>query len=412
MGIDKTRYPDWLIALSITQFSGLLVFMSFAGALPIIQSEWGLSNSQAGIIQSAGQIGYVIAVVFISSLTDYIDPKRMVVGGTLWAGVCNLLLAGLAYDTVSASILRGLVGFGIAGIYMPGIKLITQKTSGDQRGRSVGIFVGAFTLGAALSIALGGNLASLFGWRLAFSLTSLGPLIGAVVAWRLIPGALFAPDPTKKKGSSWNFLQDKRAQIIILIYVCHAWEVLGLRSWLAAYLTTSRLNAGFTLAEATSAGATVAGFATLLAATATASFGAMSDRFNRRKIIVNVMIAEIVVLLALGFSMPLPWMLIIIISLLATFLTNADSAVISARLTELIPEEYLGRTLALYSFLGFTAGSISPLVFGWALDYFGSNPGQPDSLPWIWAFATLAVGSVAGLFFASRLSRQTNPVRA
>jgi MFS family permease len=114
-------------------------------------------------------------------------------------------------------------------------------------------------------------------------------------------------------------------------------------------------------------------------------------------------------ILLLGFSLALPWMSIIVISLAAAFFLNADSAVISTRLTEIVPADYLGRVLAVYSFLGFAAGSISPLVFGAALDVANTFDIQS---PWSWAFATLSLGSLAGLLLALRLKRISNPVRA
>ena len=79
----KKKFPVWLYALSGTQFGALLVFMNFSGAMPLLQNEWGLSNSQAGAIQSAGQVGYLVSVIALSSLTDFIPPKRIVVIGTM-----------------------------------------------------------------------------------------------------------------------------------------------------------------------------------------------------------------------------------------------------------------------------------------------------------------------------------------
>ena len=409
---NKIRYPSWLLILSVTQASSVLVFMSFAGALPLLQAEWGLSNVQAGIIQSAGQVGYILAVLIISSLTDYIDSKHIIVAGALWAGISNLLFAMFAQDTASAAILRALVGFGIAGIYMPGLKLISQRITSQNRGRAIGLFVGSFTLGSAASIALGGNLASLLGWRLAFGLTSIGPLLGTLVAWNYLPTSGKIIQPKQAARSMKELLGNRQAHLVILIYMFHAWEVLGLRSWLTSFLTAVRRNAGFNLVEATSSGAAIAGFVTFLAAAATMSLGAISDRYNRIKIIMVVMSAGFFFILLLGFSLPLPWIAIIIISLAASFFTNGDSAVISTRLTEIVPNEYLGRTLAVYSFLGFAAGSVSPLVFGLALDYANTFTWQSFGSPWSWAFATLSLGSVVGLLLAFRLLRHSHPVGA
>jgi MFS family permease len=383
--------------------------MSFAGALPILQAEWGLSNAQAGVIQSAGQIGYLLAVLVISPLTDYVDSKHIIVGGALWAGISNLLFAGIAHDTTSATLIRASVGFGIAGIYMPGLKLISQRIADLQRGRAIGLFAGFFTLGSAVSIFLGGNLAALLGWRVAFALTSVGPLMGAIISWRSLPNVGELKLNSQQARPLKDLLGNRQVTLIMLIYACHTWELLGLRAWLATFISAARTNAGSSLVDATSSGATIAGIAILLAAAATIFVGALSDRFNRIKIIIVAMAVGSLLILLLGFSLALPWMSIIVISLAAAFFLNADSAVISTRLTEIVPADYLGRVLAVYSFLGFAAGSISPLVFGAALDVANTFDIQS---PWSWAFATLSLGSLAGLLLALRLKRISNPVRA
>ncbi len=384
--------------------------MNFAGVLPLLQADWQLSNAQAGAIQSAGQFGYLIAVLILSSLTDYIDAKKLIVTGGLWAGIGNLLFAGFAHDMASAILIRGLLGLGIAGIYMPGVKLISRKITPSQRGRAVGLFVASFTLGTAVSIALSGNLASLLGWRLAVGLTSIGPLLGASISWRYLPPSGRPDRPGQRPRPINELLHNRPALLIMLLYVCHAWEVLGIRSWLTAFLASVRTHSGASLAEATSSGATIAGLATLLAATATASIGALSDRLNRLNVIIAVMALSTLFTLVLGFSLTLPWIVVIGISLLAAFLSNADSAVISTQLTEVVPDDYLGRTLAIYSFLGFAAGSVSPMLFGATLDYATSLAGQQPGIAWGWAFATFALGSLLGLAIAVRIKRRPVPV--
>jgi len=406
--INLSRYPSWLLGLSATQAGAVLVFMSFAGALPLLQADWLLNNTQAGVIQAAGQVGYLLAVLVSSSLTDYITPKHLIVGGALWASISNLGFALFANDLTSAVILRALIGMGVAFIYMPGVNLISKNIPSTQRGSAVGLFVASFTLGSAVSIALGGTLASILGWRLAFGLTSIGPLAGALISWRTLPNTE-KPDRLKEQSVPISrLLKNRPAILVILLYMCHAWEVLGLRSWLAAYLTAVGVNNGASLAAATRSGATLAGIATLAAATATASVATLSDQFNRMKTIIAVMIISLFVTLFLGFTWTFPWVMVIIVSLAAAFFANADSAVISTTLTEVVPTNYLGRALAVYSFFGFTAGSISPFIFGAALDFASANDLiilRGIGTPWSWGFATLALGSLIGALVAIVFNR-------
>ncbi|MGW8144130.1 MAG: MFS transporter [Anaerolineales bacterium] len=406
--INWSRYPLWLLGLSATQAGAVLVFLSFAGALPIFQAEWALSNTQAGIIQAAGQVGYLLAVLVSSSLTDYVIPKHLIVGGAIWAGVSNLAFVFFANGFTSAMILRAFIGIGVAFIYMPGVKFISQHIPSAQRGRAVGLFVASFTLGSAASIALGGNLASILGWQLAFALMSIGPLAGALISWRTLPKAESQDFRREEPVPFSELLKNQPAVLVILLYICHAWEVLGIRSWLAAYLTAVGVQNGASLAAATRSGAMVTGLATLAAATATASVASLSDRFGRKMIIIAVMAISLFATSFLGLTFTFPWLLVVLVSLVAAFFANADSAVISTSLTEVVPSNYLGRTLAIYSFLGFAAGSISPFIFGAALDF--ANSLDTNTLggfvsPWSWGFATLALGSLVGLLVAVIFNR-------
>lgn len=400
----------WLYALAIAQAGTLLVFLNFAGALPLIQADWQLSNAEAGAIQSAGQIGYVLAVLVLSSSTDYLRAERLVPASALWAAISNLAVPLLAHNVTSMLILRALTGMGMAGIYMPGLKIISQRVPAARRGRAIGFFVASFTLGAAASVALSGWLSAMLGWRMAFLLTSIGPLVGALAVWRGLPVMdSTSPDQiddTPARPFS-ELIHNRAALLTVGIYVAHAWEVFGLRGWLPAFLTAAMLRTGADLAQATSNGASMAGLATLVAAIATVVVAGMSDRMGRIRIMITIMIANLVLMLVLGFTLTLSWALVVMASLLTASLTNADSAIISTTLTETVPASYLGRMLAVYSFMGFAIGGIAPLAFGAVLDYVGAT----SSFQWEWAFATLALGSLASLIMTFALRRQMQAPR-
>ncbi len=408
----QTSPTRWLLVLCATQASTVLVFLNFAGALPLIQEDLQLSNAQAGAVQAAGQVGYILAVLLLASLTDFVGAERVIAGGALWAGLSNLGLALLAQDAAGAVLFRAFVGLGVAGIYMPGVRTLSQHFPADRRGRALGIFVASFTVGSAASIALGGQLAASLGWRTAFALTSLGPLLGALVAWRSLPKveAAPAPEPSPVESSLISdLIRNRSALLATAMYTAHAWEVLGLRGWLSAFLTAHLARSGVGLAQATQSGASVAGAATLLGAVSTASVAALSDKIGRTRTIIVVATASFLVISGLGFTLTLPWTLVATAGLLAASLANADSAVISTTLTESVPTRYLGRALAIYSFLGFAAGGISPLVFGGVLDRIGPADGfgaGTSASGWGWAFATLALGSLLALGMAIALHRR------
>jgi MFS family permease len=242
---------------------------------------------------------------------------------------------------------------------------------------------------------------------------SLGPLLGAAIAWRtLSPASRTAEEPVHGSPATETggpgqvplsaVLHNRPALLSMGAYAAHAWETLGLRGWLSAFLAAVLVQAGTGLEQATSTGATLAGIATVLGAVGVVTVGAASDRLGRTQTIALVSGLSAVLILALGLVLTLPWALVVTVTLLAAFLVNADSAVISTTLTESVPHEILGRVLGVYSFLGFTAGALAPLTFGAVLDAATSATGSG----WTWAFGTLSISSLVVLATAIALHRE------
>lgn len=404
--VNWNRQTSWLLTLCLTQAGAVLVFNNFAGAQPIIQQAWGLSNAQSGAILAAQQVGYVIAVLVLSSLTDYVGPKPIITGGALTAGLCSIALPLLASQPLSLMLWRAGSGVGIAGIYMPGVRLIAQQAPAARRGQAMGLFVSAFTLGSALSMAMSGWLAASRGWQAAFIYPGLSALAVGMLAWGMLPP--FTPSSPAKTSIAQQAVlvmlrRNRQARFALETYVAHAWELLGLRAWLATYLTAALTDHGVSLDIATRQGATAAGIATLIGAGATALTGTLSDRWGRIRTIRIVTALGLGCTLLAGLSLRFPWPITVALGILAAIVSNADSAVISTAFTECVPSPILGRALALYAFSGFSAGALSPLAFGAALDLAPAPFTGPVLSPWSLGFATLALGALGGFLSAQAL---------
>lgn len=266
----------------------------------------------------------------------------------------------------------------------------------------MGLFVASFTVGSAASVALGGSLAGWFGWRPALGVMSFGPLVAAFAAWyvarRLQQADMRTAEPQPESSSVRQLLHNQSALLVIATYTAHVWELFGLRTWLPAFITAAFVYQGGELAVATRRGASIAGLATLLGALSIVLAASLSDKVGRAPTIIAVASLGFLSTLGLGFGRAWHPGLLIAVALLTTFLITADSAVISTTLTETVPQAYLGRALAIYSFCGFLAGSLSPLAFGVIQDQTGNT--------WRWAFASLAAGGLAAAVSATLLRRR------
>jgi MFS family permease len=392
----------WLLTICLAEMGTMLVFLNYSAVLPLLQAEWHLSSTEAGLIYSAYQMGYIALVVVLSTLTDYVGPKRVYVGSALWAGLANLLFSFYARDLVSAAILRTLTGFGLAGTYMPGLRLVSEKFASEKRGRAVGLYVAGFGLGGTLSLLLTGLIASLAGWRKAFVVTSFGPLAGGAIAFALLKGEteLGGGTPrTRMTEVKENVFGNQPALLMIFGYVAHVWELYGMRGWLPAFLTSRLVRSGRGLTTAMGFGASLSAVVMVAGAISTALAGYLSDRFGRVRTIIALMLASSFCTSLLGWAWPLPFSWVVALSLASSFLATADSSVLSTSVTELVPRESLGAAQALQSFLGFGAASISPLLFGYILD-LTNDPVALTTLGylshWGWAFSILGLGALVG----------------
>ncbi len=141
----------------------MLVFINYSAILPLLKEEWGMNNTQAGIIFSVYQLGYIGSGVLLSVLSDRVNIRNIFITAALWSGLANLMFGLFADDFYSGLILRGLTGIGMGGTYMPGLKLVAERFEAHERGRAIGIYVGSLVLGAALSLVVPGTVAGIWG---------------------------------------------------------------------------------------------------------------------------------------------------------------------------------------------------------------------------------------------------------
>ena len=57
-------------------------FATYPALLPVLRTDWGLSNAAAGLVGGILFFGYVGSVPILTSLTDRIDARRIYLGSS------------------------------------------------------------------------------------------------------------------------------------------------------------------------------------------------------------------------------------------------------------------------------------------------------------------------------------------
>lgn len=404
------------ISLLLAHILSLLGFSTYAVALTQIQREWGLSNSEAGWIASGFFIGYVLAVSAWSSLTDVMDARRIYAAGSLLASAGGMGFAMGADDFLSALFFQIVLGVGIAATYMPGLKILSDRTQGREQSRYVAFYTAFFGLGSASSLFIAGLSLPAIGLRWTFFLCGLGPLMAALIVLSRTRPLAHERHPVAVNWSlhrlfpimTWReVLRDKRCLGFTIGYGVHCTELFGSRAWVVAFLAFSIASMPVGAVTPMSAAA-MAALVSVLSVPASILGNEVALRIGRRAWIVMVMVFTVAAGTSMAFAAGSAWWVVFALMAVYSMLVMADSATLTAGLVASADPRVKGAALGLYSLIGFGGGGvIGPAIFGTALDLSGGGSTPQD---WAWGFAAIGMGCLLFPVFDIWLNR-SNPFR-
>lgn len=186
MSSRVVKFVAVMTAANVLSVAGSMVF---PGLLPMLQSEWSLSNTEAGWINGAFSAGYGVTVPVLVGLTDRVDARRIYLLSAALGALAMLGFAVLAEGFWTAIVFRVLIGVSFAGTYMPGLKLLGARLSGSGQSRAISFYSGAVAIGMALSVFVTGLATDTLDWRWVAALTGLGPLVAMALVASVIDAA-------------------------------------------------------------------------------------------------------------------------------------------------------------------------------------------------------------------------------
>jgi predicted MFS family arabinose efflux permease len=289
---------------------------------------------------------------------------------------------------------------GLAGTYMPGLKLMTDRLGEHPRlGRYVAYYTAGFSLGTALSFPFTAEVEAWLGWRAAFAGAAVGALLALLlVLVRLRSEAPAHPTSDRHPLDFRPVFRNRAVMAFVWGYAGHVWELFALRSWLVAFLIHVQSVHGQAggLASVSWIAAGIAMVSTL-----SSIYGAeAASRSDRRQVISRVMLLSMVAAAATGFSAPLPLVAVALFAGLYHMIVMADSAALTGGAVTAARPDQRGATLAVHTIMGFSGGFVGPLAVGVVLDLAG---GTDSNLAWGLAFLAMGAGSGAALIAIRKL---------
>ena len=383
------------------------MFVAYAAILPLLQEAWGMSSRDAGLVQSGWHAGYVVSLFSAGLLADRFGARRTFLAMSFAGGIAALAFAAFSDGMRSALLLYSLAGVFAGGSYTPILAIISQRFPPATRGRAMGWYLAAGSLGYAIALGMSGTIVAWGGWRLSLYVAASCAMAGAFYGIWLMRGVRDEPHlahPTTPAIERMReVLRNRPAMKVIWAYTFHSWELLGVWAWMPAFLAIAAAQ-GSLDARAVGLGALLAGLTHLTSMAGSLIGGAWSDARGRTAVMIGMGSISLACGFVFGWLVTAPLWILVAVAMLYNLAGIGDSSTYSTAITEVVPARILGSAYAIRSVMGFGAGIVSPWVFGAVVDATRAA-GLSENAVWGLAWGVLALGALPGPLVALSLRR-------
>ena len=376
----KTSWYRWIV-FCLLAFGYLLVY--FHRLCPAVvaldmQADLNTSGALLGFLAAAYFYPYALMQIPSGLLSDSWGPRKTITVFFVIAGAASIFF-GLVGSLGFAILARILVGLGVAMLFVPTMKVMTQWFKNEEFARMTGILMAVGGLGAYTASRPLAWLSDMMGWRGSFVVIGVITIAVAVAIWFLVyntPQEMGLPRVNKPaEGNPGQTIGLAQGVKIVLtsrpFWFLAAWFFFSFciffsfgGLWGGPYLMHVY---GLSKAEA----GNILGMLALAMILGSPFISWLSDKVfrSRKKVIVLASVITLCLTIPLAFfpdAMNKP-----ALYLLCFLLGMFNSAVVVVAFTsakELFPLEIAGTSVGLANLFPFLGGAVAPPILGAILE--------------------------------------------
>jgi len=378
--IKSIHYGWYVVAAGTLCIFASLGFGRFALGmlLPAMAESLQLTYSQMGLISTSNFIGYLVAVLFCSYISEK-TGSRLLIFFALLLVAGSMLLVSRANSFTTVAIIYTLTGIGSGASNVPMMALIASWFSPRQRGKAAGFVV----IGSGFAILLSGKLIPYLnqlggsdGWRISWMVLGIIVFFISIICFVVIrdtPAELGLQPVDSQKNSKLsttpNFGEDtssatrKDIYHLGVIYFLFGYTYVIYATFIVTTLVQER---GFSEAVAGNFWSWV-GFLSLFSGPV---FGTLSDKLGRKTGLILVFTIQMFAYLLVALSLPVEFLYLSIgcYGIVAWSIPSIMTALVG---------DYVGpqRTARVFGFITFifALGQIAgPAIAGFLAEKYGS----------------------------------------
>jgi predicted MFS family arabinose efflux permease len=301
--LTSSRYQTVLVGLLGVNLGVVFLDRTAFGLLaPMIQPEFGLDNTQIGLITGVLAVTWSLSSFGLTRAADLTGrSKLLLVAGTVIFSLASIS-SGLAVGLLTLLAARALMGLAEGGLPPLTFHIVNSEVAAERRGLAVGL---TSTIGLQAIPLLGPliivGIGTAYGWREAFWFAGIPGLVMAAAIWLFIRNPPQTRTDDTPRGSVVPLLKVRNIRFSMVLATLNMTSYATLLGFGPLYLVNvARLDNGTMSVIMTGAG---------LAGVISAFAGPMlSDRVGRKPVILGAYVMAMsggLLLLFAGHALPL-----------------------------------------------------------------------------------------------------------
>ncbi len=239
-----------LTLLCLMYFITYLDRVNVSTAAAGFRDDFGLSNTQLGLVFSAFAYPYLLFQIIGGWVSDRFGTRKTLIAcGLVWATATAL--TGFAGGLASLILARILLGIGEGATFPAATAAMSRWVAKENRGFAQGITHAAARIGNAVAPGIVVAIMATYGWRESFFICAAISFVW-VILWavtftdnpkdhpRITPEELATLSVVTKRTVNvpWRRLF-KRMTPVIIVYFCYGWTLWLFLSWIPQYFLHS-----------------------------------------------------------------------------------------------------------------------------------------------------------------------------
>jgi predicted MFS family arabinose efflux permease len=318
--------------------------MAIPPLIPIIKSELGITNAQAGLLMTSLLLPYALIQVPAGYFGDRLGRKKLVVISILGYSLASsfMILAKEYWQLLSVRALYGI----FAGLYYAPSTALISDIFREKKGSALGIFMIGPPIGTAIAPLIVIPIALTFEWRISFVVLSL---MSALIGLSL----LFAIKGEVHEVEGPKFHIPKHIFTLSISNFLALMAFFGMLTFLPDFLVSkgeniSKASFYFSILSVIGIAGSIFG-------------GIFYDKLKRTSIFIVLAFNAILSFILIRFT------LLVIMPLLGLFFYSVGP-IITAYTAELANNENKGSVMGFVNMMGFFGATAGPYLIGLLID--------------------------------------------